>query len=540
MAQQVIFLGTNPNDGTGESLRGAGGMVNNMFTELYALQSQTINAGAVAYDAATTPARLNLAIADAVATNKTRVFIPAAYLPYDASLVNYNTAARLVREGGSYDVFDVLAYGAAGDGATDDTTAIQAAIDATEAALGGIVYFPPLNFKITATLTVQQSSVNLIGSGTFYNADVGSIGTGTQLQWGGVAGGTMLQLSAIAGASNQALKAVTMEKFLLRGLASAGIGLQIFSLQGGHISELFIQDCTTVGLDLNVVSPLGENAGLTRSLFERINIRQVNPNPSPGIGIRMNGNATANVSNNDFLNISVVHMDGVGVKMLNCDSNRFYGLNVNRAAPGSGIGVELNGSAIAEQHCRVNSFIWLEPGLGGVVSRGTGLTAPAQDNMANYYSVENGEPLPTIETGSTFFYNSSTNPQPESELVFCLNQTITNMAAGDAELADTTSYRLKTDLRSRSQFRFIASVGVAGATGADLRIQYSTNGGSSFADELDGAAGPELDIGTTGIKDTGWVNIVSAARINNCVLRVVAKEGDGAADPAFSARLYLR
>ncbi len=60
--------------------------------------------------------------------------------------------------------FNVKDYGAKGDGSTDDTAAIQAAIDACEAAGGGIVWFPSGSYKITATLTVQSSGVCPLGA----------------------------------------------------------------------------------------------------------------------------------------------------------------------------------------------------------------------------------------------------------------------------------------------------------------------------------------------------------------------------------------
>ena len=54
-------------------------------------------------------------------------------------------------------------FGAVGDGSNDDTTAIQAAINAVQTAGGGTVFFPPGTYKTTVPLTIS-SYVNLIGS----------------------------------------------------------------------------------------------------------------------------------------------------------------------------------------------------------------------------------------------------------------------------------------------------------------------------------------------------------------------------------------
>lgn len=56
------------------------------------------------------------------------------------------------------------AYGAKGDGATDDAAAIQAAIDAAQAAGGGIVFFPAGTYRITVALTWKEG-VWLLGAG---------------------------------------------------------------------------------------------------------------------------------------------------------------------------------------------------------------------------------------------------------------------------------------------------------------------------------------------------------------------------------------
>jgi hypothetical protein len=65
-------------------------------------------------------------------------------------------------------VFNVKAYGAVGNNITNDTAAIQAAINAASAAGGGVVFFPPGNYPAAPTSSPAlsvPSNVLLVGSG---------------------------------------------------------------------------------------------------------------------------------------------------------------------------------------------------------------------------------------------------------------------------------------------------------------------------------------------------------------------------------------
>lgn len=64
-------------------------------------------------------------------------------------------------------VFNVknAAYGAKGDGATNDSAAIQAAIDAAAAASGGTVFFPEGSYIVNTGLTVSTALIRLVGVG---------------------------------------------------------------------------------------------------------------------------------------------------------------------------------------------------------------------------------------------------------------------------------------------------------------------------------------------------------------------------------------
>lgn len=77
--------------------------------------------------------------------------------------------------GGLSNWFDVTDYGATGDGTTDDTTAINAAIAAANAAGEGTVYFPAGDYKVTSTLTRPSGGIWLLGVNPNYVASAGSV-----------------------------------------------------------------------------------------------------------------------------------------------------------------------------------------------------------------------------------------------------------------------------------------------------------------------------------------------------------------------------
>ena len=90
------------------------------------------------------------------------------------------------RKAGKTNLFNVLTFGAKGDGVTNDTAAVQAALAAANTNQGGIVFFPPGTYLLTQSLSVSNG-VELRGifGGRHENANsanrFGSGMTGSQL-----------------------------------------------------------------------------------------------------------------------------------------------------------------------------------------------------------------------------------------------------------------------------------------------------------------------------------------------------------------------
>jgi polygalacturonase len=83
-------------------------------------------------------------------------------VPLDQSGITKKAAISAINP-----VINVKTFGAKGDGVTDDTAAIQAAVDYVFSAGGGTLAFPTGTYRVTTIVKVWTSAItiNLVGDG---------------------------------------------------------------------------------------------------------------------------------------------------------------------------------------------------------------------------------------------------------------------------------------------------------------------------------------------------------------------------------------
>jgi hypothetical protein len=218
------------------------------------------------------------------------------------------------------ETISVKDFGATGDGTTDDTTAIQNAINSFTSN-GGVLNFPVGNYKITSTLTVSKP-VMLVGQGSGDLSAIAGV-PATQITWAGSAS-PMINYGGF-------------------GTLFSGGGIQYLALNGSSIATqcLVTKDLTRATFISIVLSNAVTSAWLltnTTGQFPtgffncddiRISLRGGSTQDAHGIAIQgITSSGTDGVTLCKMNNVRIEHANGAGVLIgTNNAANRDAGDN---------------------------------------------------------------------------------------------------------------------------------------------------------------------------------------------------------------------
>lgn len=394
-------------------------------------------------------------------------------------------------------------FGAVGDGTTDDAAAINAAITAAAGIFGGNVYATQgKTYAIGSVINVSSRGVVLVGHGGDVSHDVGvNTGTAAKLKWIGSAGGTMVKFSPTTGASAQGLAGCGIKGFALLAQNSAAIALLVESVRFGEFKNLYIDNPTTVAVDVGVVATLGEARDTQHCVFNQISVRVLEA--TAAIGLRLGGDSGANASFNKFSNITISHENGDAVVLNTSDNNVLQQIQCVRPT-GTGRTLLLNGSN-TNPGPAFGNFIESISGPGAILSKGTSsFTYPAANNHITYLDKGNGTPDPTIETGSTLFWSTDTGVG--------VLQGFSKTA-----LADSVAQAIATRLS-------IGNESVRIHNGSSNHV-ILTDGTRSWSVNIDGATGDLRFIRLTG---SGNVALPSVTTLSGQLITIGAADSGGA------------
>lgn len=307
----------------------------------------------------------------------------------DVDAAVYETVPRIGRH--------IAEFGAVGDGTTDDLTPLTNFFNSAIANPGVPHYLGNATYATSAALpTINVSGVRIYGSGPTSVSDVGTMQC-TTIKKIGSAGGTLLTVAPNTGASAQRLEAIVIEGVNFNGGQLAARGLLVQSVRGGTFN-VYAEEFTTAGIELGVVSTLGEARDLQNNNIRISGRNQYTTAPI----LLLNGDSGANVSLNRFEIVDVSHKDGTAIVCVNPDNNIWDYVRVYRNAGGTATNsIEWRGGATLALATRAETYNKLTCTVAAI-AKGTGTyTVAAQDISIKTLDLENGSPVPTIETGAS-------------------------------------------------------------------------------------------------------------------------------------------
>jgi hypothetical protein len=212
-------------------------------------------------------------------------------------------------------VFDVMAFGAKGDGVTDDTAAIVAATTAA-VSRGKTLFFPAKTFVYSTSMTAWNTpGLRIHGSG---ETILKFTGTGKAIDITGP------------------LYDVSIENMTIRGTATATHGVYLNNVHHSVFRDVSIQD-VPIGMEINF-GVLNRCDNLRVSSNERTFL------VTPSTGVLLDSVSSANI----FNNLIVEGVSGSGVKLTSGIQNTFIG----GTSEGNGTGIEL--AAASDRNTFIN------------------------------------------------------------------------------------------------------------------------------------------------------------------------------------------
>ena len=217
----------------------------------------------------------------------------------DASIVSYDppftgsVATNVEAKLSEY--VSVKDFGAVGDGVTDDTAAIQAAIDAVSAAGGGILTFEPKTYIVRNTsglgCLIAKSNVSLIGAGA-----------STVIKLGAAAGACALLYSA------SAVSNIDIEGIVFDGNSAVITTQDTYGVRLENVTRLNVDNCVFQNLRLDGLllglTTLAKQVTIENSIFQNIGVVGVGAN-----GIRVYHSRGLLVNANYFYDFIISPID---------------------------------------------------------------------------------------------------------------------------------------------------------------------------------------------------------------------------------------
>ena len=358
---------------------------------------------------------------------------------------------------------------------TNNASVINTAIATLGAAGGGTVVLPAGNFSICTTITMQVDGVTLAGAAPTPFI-TGPPRWGTQLGWTGGSVTSMVALSAVSGGGNTSLKGCGVRDLSLSGAGSVAFTLSVFSAKYCNFSGLNLEGATSFQAYFSSLATLSDpdtqNINFTNSVMSATGSAN---------GMGLDGTSTANTSYNIFNNLTIFHVNGGGIDLLNADNNAFY--NIRIYASGSGNwGVVFSAGSTAAFTARNNHFFHLYASEG-VYAEGTEAnTAPSSFNTIDDYDAANSAPTPQIGTGVTFTYHTNTeyvSTNSSGISVFPMGNGAT-MLSGFAVLSGNSGTTISTGWLFANQLMATVSidaVGIITATAGAPKISLAPSTG---------------------------------------------------------------